>query len=161
MHVLVPLSCWIFLGENDLAAALVGIALVLFGLMIVAKPAARLEEKLVTLFAGLLIFVTVSCFVAGQILLKHAMDIIGANGLLAASTRRWCSRRRSALFAVNFFINLGLLQRFDLSFIFPFQGLSVIMIALAGAFILKEKLTLRLTIGSIVISAGVILVSLS
>lgn len=66
-----------------------------------------------------------------------------------------------AAFAVNFFVNIGLLQRFDLSYFFPFQGLSVILIALAGAWILKEKLTLRLTIGSIIISAGVMLVSLS
>jgi drug/metabolite transporter (DMT)-like permease len=64
-------------------------------------------------------------------------------------------------FAVNFFLNLGLLQRFDLSYFFPFQGLSVILIALAGAFVLKEKLTPRLTIGSIIISIGVILVSIS
>lgn len=79
------------------------------------------------------------------------------------------SRRHAALvfagaiaaFAVNFFVNIGLLQRFDLSYFFPFQGLSVILIALAGAWILKEKLTLRLTIGSIIISAGVMLVSLS
>jgi drug/metabolite transporter (DMT)-like permease len=39
--------------------------------------------------------------------------------------------------------------------------LSVILIALGGAWVLKEKLTLRLTIGSIIISLGVILVSLS
>jgi drug/metabolite transporter (DMT)-like permease len=113
-----------------------------------------------TPFAALLIFVTVSCFVAGQILLKHAMDI---------TARSSYSRRHATLifaaaivvFAANFFINIGLLQRFDLSYFFPFQGLSVILIAFAGAFILKEKLTLRLTIGSIIISLGVVLVSLS
>ena len=113
-----------------------------------------------TPFAALLIFVTVSCFVAGQILLKHAMDI---------TARPSYSRRHATLvfaaaitvFAANFFINIGLLQRFDLSYFFPFQGLSVILIAFAGAYILKEKLTPRLTIGSIIISLGVILVSLS
>ncbi len=113
-----------------------------------------------TVLAALLIFVSVSCFVAGQILLKHAMDI---------TARTSYSRRHAtlvfagaiAVFAVNFFVNIGLLQRFDLSYFFPFQGLSVILIALAGAWILKEKLTLRLTIGSIIISLGVILVSLS
>ncbi|HEY2799397.1 MAG TPA: hypothetical protein VGI85_02295 [Chthoniobacterales bacterium] len=113
-----------------------------------------------TLFAAFLIFVSLICFVAGQILLKHAMDI---------SARVDFSRLRGALvfaaaivmFAANFFINIGLLQRFDLSYFFPFQGLSVILIAFAGAFLLKEKLTLRLTIGSIVISLGVIFVSLS
>jgi len=113
-----------------------------------------------TIFAGFLIFLSVSCFVAGQILLKHAMEI---------TTRESYSRPRAriifaaaiAVFAVNFFVNIGLLQRFDLSYFFPFQGLSVILIALAGAWILKEKLTWRLTIGSLLISLGVILVSLS
>ena len=46
VHILVPLSCWIFLGENILPKRWLGIGLVLLGLMIVAKPAARLEEKL-------------------------------------------------------------------------------------------------------------------
>ena len=34
------------------------------------------------------------------------------------------------LLTVQFFLNLGLLQRYDLSFIYPFQGLSVIIISL-------------------------------
>ena len=113
-----------------------------------------------TFFAVFLISVSITCFVAGQILLKHAMDITG---------RESYSRLRAsvtfaaaiAAFAINFFVNIGLLQRFDLSYFFPFQGLSVILIALAGALVLKEKLTLRLTIGSLLISAGVILVSFS
>lgn len=113
-----------------------------------------------TPFAALLIFVTVSCFVAGQILLKHAMDI-AARPIYSWRHATLIFAAAIAVFAVNFFINIGLLQRFDLSYFFPFQGISVVLIAFAGAFILKEKLTLRLTIGSIIISLGVILVSLS
>lgn len=113
-----------------------------------------------TLFAALLILVTVSCFVAGQILLKHAMDIAAREtGPPLHSIRVFAAA--IAAFAINFFINIGLLQRFDLSYFFPFQGLSVILIAFAGAWILEEKLTLRLTIGSIVIALGVALVSIS
>ena len=37
------------------------------------------------------------------------------------------------LMTVQFFLNLGLLQRYDLSFIYPFQGLSVIIITIAAA----------------------------
>ena len=66
-----------------------------------------------------------------------------------------------ATFAANFFINIGLLQRFDLSYFFPFQGMSVILIAVVGAWILREKLTAQLLLGSLVITVGVILVSLS
>lgn len=113
-----------------------------------------------TLFAALLIFVTVSSFVAGQILLKHAMDITARETYSPLHAARVFAIAIAA-FAINFFINIGLLQRFDLSYFFPFQGLSVILIAGAGAWILKEKLSLRLTIGSILIALGVALVSSS
>jgi drug/metabolite transporter (DMT)-like permease len=46
VHILVPLCCWIFLGEAILPRRWLGIALVLVGLLIVAKPAAKLEERL-------------------------------------------------------------------------------------------------------------------
>jgi len=46
VDVLVPLSCWIFLGETISARRWCGIALVVIGLAIVAKPVARLEERL-------------------------------------------------------------------------------------------------------------------
>ncbi len=63
--------------------------------------------------------------------------------------------------AISFFLTLGLLQHFDLSYLYPFQGLSIIMISLLAAIVLKEKLTLQLAIGALLISAGVALVSLS
>jgi uncharacterized membrane protein len=62
---------------------------------------------------------------------------------------------------ISFFITLGLLQRFDLSYLYPFQGMSVIFITLMAAVVLKEKLNLRLTIGALLLSAGIVLVSLS
>ena len=34
---------------------------------------------------------------------------------------------------ISFFLTLGLLQRFDLSYLYPFQGLSVIIIAITAA----------------------------
>ncbi|MEO5721641.1 MAG: EamA family transporter [Chthoniobacterales bacterium] len=46
VHVLVPLSSWWILGEFISPLRWSGIALVLAGLALVAKPAARLEEKL-------------------------------------------------------------------------------------------------------------------
>jgi undecaprenyl phosphate-alpha-L-ara4N flippase subunit ArnE len=110
--------------------------------------------------AALLIFISLSCFVAGQLLLKQAVDLIESKQS-SKQTRVLVFAGAIAAFAVNFFLNIGLLQRFDLSYFFPFQGLSVILIALLGAWILKEKVGLRLTIGSFLISAGVILVSLT
>lgn len=46
VHILVPLSSWIFLGEAILPRRWSGIALVLIGLLIVAQPAAKLEARL-------------------------------------------------------------------------------------------------------------------
>jgi len=46
VDVLVPLSCWLILGEHISAQRWLGIALVVIGLAVVAKPAARLEERL-------------------------------------------------------------------------------------------------------------------
>jgi drug/metabolite transporter (DMT)-like permease len=62
---------------------------------------------------------------------------------------------------VSFFLTLGLLQRFDLSFVYPFQGLSVIIISVAATFLLKEKLSFQLLFGAFLISLGVVFVSLS
>ena len=46
VYVLVPLCSWLFLGESISATRWCGIALVLIGLVVVAKPVARLEERL-------------------------------------------------------------------------------------------------------------------
>jgi undecaprenyl phosphate-alpha-L-ara4N flippase subunit ArnF len=46
VHVLIPLSSWAFLNELISIQRWCGIALVLFGVLIVAKPVARMEEKL-------------------------------------------------------------------------------------------------------------------
>ena len=65
-----------------------------------------------------------------------------------------------ALMTISFFLTLGLLQRFDLSYLYPFQGLSVIS-SRRAAVVLKEKLSLRLTVGALLITAGIVLVSMS
>ena len=46
VDVLIPLSCWAILGENISSRRWCGIALVVIGLMLTAKPVAQLEEKL-------------------------------------------------------------------------------------------------------------------
>lgn len=46
VHVLIPLCSWIFLGEIIISLRWCGIALVSLGLVVVAKPVARLEERL-------------------------------------------------------------------------------------------------------------------
>jgi len=46
VDVLVPLGCWIFLGEFISTMRWCGIALVVIGLALVAKPLAQIEERL-------------------------------------------------------------------------------------------------------------------
>ena len=110
--------------------------------------------------AFVLIVVSLLTFVVAQLVLKRPMEFSAKNGL---HNSRFISLISVgiALMTISFFLTLGLLQRFDLSYLYPFQGLSVIFITLMAALMLKEKLNLRLTIGALLISAGIVLVSLS
>jgi drug/metabolite transporter (DMT)-like permease len=112
-----------------------------------------------TFLALSLILIALVTFVWGQIFLKHAM----APGQREISRKRfaWLLTAGISLMTISFFLTLGLLQRYDLSYLYPFQGLSTIIISGMAAVFLKERVTLRLTIGALLISAGVILVSLS
>ena len=114
----------------------------------------------VSFLAFFLIVASLLSFVVAQLILKRAMEFSAGAGL---HNLRFISRVAGgiALMTFSFFLTLGLLQRFDLSYLYPFQGLSVIIITLMAAFMLKEKLTLQLTIGTLLISAGIVLVSLS
>lgn len=113
-----------------------------------------------TAFAWLLIIVAIASLVAGELLLKHAMESTHAHGYWQR-TFGWFLVGGMLAMAVYFFLTLGLLQRFDLSFLYPFEGLSVIFISIAAAVLLREHLSLRLVIGSLLITAGVVLVSFS
>jgi drug/metabolite transporter (DMT)-like permease len=110
----------------------------------------------VTPISALLIFVALILFILGQLFLKHAME----DDLRSSRFKKNFAVGLAAM-TVSFFITLGLLQRFDLSYLYPFQGLSVVIISLLAAAILREKLTPRLFFGAALISAGVVLVSLS
>jgi uncharacterized membrane protein len=113
-----------------------------------------------TLVAFFLIAVSLLSFVVAQLVVKRAMEFSAKNGL-RNSRFIWLISVGIALMTISFFLTLGLLQRFDLSYLYPFQGLSVIFITLMAAVVLKEKLNLRLTVGALLISAGIVLVSIS
>ena len=107
----------------------------------------------------LLILTSLIAFVAGQLLLKHAMESTAA-GFRQRTFILFLLAGTGAM-AVGFFLTLGLLQRFDLSYVYPFQGLTVIFVSIAAAILLREKLTVQLVLGSLLITAGVVLVSIS
>ena len=113
-----------------------------------------------TLSSLVLILLALLTFVGGQLILKRAMESTVMHGLRQS---RFIALLGCGIFlmTISFFLTLGLLQRFDLSYLYPFQGLSVIIISVMAAVMLKEKLTLQLIIGALLITAGVVLVSLS
>lgn len=113
-----------------------------------------------TTLSLVLVLAALLAFVAGQLLLKKAMDAANLHGFRSMEFL-WPLAAGISFLGAQFFLNLGLLQRYDLSFIYPFQGLSVIIISLAAAIVLREKLTLQLVAGSVLISAGIVLVSLT
>jgi len=106
-----------------------------------------------TAFAIALALLCQLFLIAGQLLLKRAMSsapiryplLAGGIGLLSA----W------------FFTWLGLLSKWDLSRLFPFEGLNPVMIVIGAAVFLKEKIPLSGWIAMAFISAGVVLVSMS
>jgi drug/metabolite transporter (DMT)-like permease len=114
----------------------------------------------VTFLSLFFILVSLLSFVAAQLILKRAMQLATTGDFRES---RFISRMiiGIALMTISFFLTLGLLQRFDLSYLYPFQGLSVIIIMVLAAVTLKEKLTPQLVIGGALISAGIVLVSLS
>jgi uncharacterized membrane protein len=114
----------------------------------------------VSFLAFFFIVVSLLSFVAAQLILKRAMEATTATGF---RNTRFVSMVTAGivLMTISFFLTLGLLQRFDLSYLYPFQGLSVIFITLTAAVVLKEKVNARLAIGSLLISVGIVLVAMS
>ncbi len=110
--------------------------------------------------SSVLIFIALAAFVAGQIVLKKAMESSHAIGF---GSRKfiWLFSSGIVFMTISFFLILGLLQRYDLSYIYPFQGFNVILISLAAALVLRERLTLQMIVGAALISAGIVLVSIS
>jgi uncharacterized membrane protein len=114
----------------------------------------------VSFLAFFFIVVSLVTFVVAQLILKRAMAATITTGFRNA---QFVSKVTGGiiLMTISFFLTLGLLQRFDLSYLYPFQGLSVIFITLMAALVLKEKLNMRLAIGAVLISVGIVLVSFS
>ena len=107
-----------------------------------------------TPLAFLMVVISECCSAAGQIFFKHAMG--GGPRNQAAKLTAGI-----AVMAVGFFLWVGLMSRFDLSYLYPFDGLNRILLVIAASIFLKEKMTLNLWVGVSLISAGVLLVSRS
>ena len=107
-----------------------------------------------TPLAFVLVLIAESCSLTGQIFFKHAMS--GNKGSVAAKIAAG-----AAIMGVGFFLWEGLLSKFDLSYLYPFDGLNRILLVVAASIFLKEKMSLNLWVGVLLICAGVMLVARS
>ncbi len=113
-----------------------------------------------TLEIFLLCIASQLCLVTGQLLLKHAMTQTNLTPI------PW--RRVAPLFSLGitiltgwFFLWGGLLQRKDLSFVYPFEGMGPALMLIGAWIFLKEKLTLQSCIGIALLSVGIAFVAAS
>jgi uncharacterized membrane protein len=108
----------------------------------------------VTPLRFLLVVFSESCSVFAQIFFKHAMS--GDPRAKAAKLAAGITAK-----TLEFFIWEGLLSKIDLSFLYPFEGLNRLLLIVAASIFLKEKMTLSLWVGVLLICSGIMLVSAS
>lgn len=96
--------------------------------------------------------------VAGQLLLKHAMTPAAGH---AQSWARTAARLVPGIACMTawFFLWLGLLEQWDLSKIFPFEGLNPVLLVIAAWVVFKERISRSAWVGVALIAAGIGLVS--
>jgi undecaprenyl phosphate-alpha-L-ara4N flippase subunit ArnE len=113
-----------------------------------------------TPFFAAVIAVCILSSVGGQVFFKKAMGQTNTGTLRKG---RFASLLACgiAMMALNFLLWQGLLSKFDLNFLYPFEGLDRLVLVAAAAVFLKEKMTLTLWVGVLMITAGILLVSMS
>ena len=116
----------------------------------------------------LLIFLSVSIAVTGQILLKIGIDRIGISGFgsMKALGGFFSGIIRSPLVLTGLFLYfisaaiwLIVLSTVDLSFAYPFIGITYVLVLILSKFILKEEVNPIRWIGAFIITAGVVVIS--
>lgn len=116
----------------------------------------------------LLILFSISIAVAGQILLKIGINRIGIVNFsnLDALKQLFFGVIKSPLvisglflYVISAAIWLVVLSAVDLSFAYPFIGLTYVMVLVLSRFILKEDVNLIRWAGAIIITIGVIVIS--
>jgi len=110
----------------------------------------------VTILSFIFIMITQLCAVTGQIFLKKSVNRPEAEGKMKSILFRAAG---IATMTLGFFLWLGLMSKFDLSYLFPFEGIHYIFVVIAAGIFLKERASASLWLGVILIGTGVALVS--
>lgn len=102
---------------------------------------------------ALFLALSLLAYAAGQIFLKAAVRESRVRALVLAVA--------IAMLALSFFLDLGLLRHYELSFLYPFHALAVPMVAAGAAIFLRERTDLWLWCGIVVMTVGIALVNAS
>lgn len=105
----------------------------------------------------ILVTLTFVLQVVGQVFFKVAMDETGATK--PVRQRAGAFAAGIAAMALSFFLGLSQLSEIPLSKYYPFEGIERVVIVIAAAFFLREKITLRIALGVALICGGLFLVA--
>ena len=96
--------------------------------------------------------------VAGQVFLKHALNRMKNQ---PASSKQVVVNFTAGIGSLTawFLLWVGLLQQWELSRIFPFEGLNPALLVIAAAIFLREKLPVQAWLGVALICLGIAFVS--
>ena len=116
----------------------------------------------------LLILLSISIAVGGQVLLKIGIDRVGISDfssmkvildLFSGVIKSPLILTGLFLYFISAAIWLIVLSTVDLSFAYPFLGLSYVMVLVLSKFILKEDVNPIRWIGAFIITVGVVVIS--
>jgi len=114
----------------------------------------------VTPLAVVLVLISQLAQVGGQVLLKRGMSEVDKTprrkGLIL-----WGLGGGIALLTAWFGLWMGLMQKLDFSLLYPFQGLSPVLMVVAAGVFLRERADWRTWLGVALITAGMALVGFS
>ena len=126
------------------------------------------RKKLSLLSSVLLILLSISIAVAGQLMLKIGIDKIGVNGFgsMEALGSLFSGIIKSPMVLTGLFLYfisaaiwLVILSTVDLSFAYTFIGFTYVMVLVLSKFILKEEVNPIRWIGAFIITVGVVVIS--
>ena len=117
-------------------------------------------------FVPLILFVVVTNFLS-QILLKKGMTDIGEfdlNGeglwnIAGTVATNWAVIAGLIVMVISMASHLVVLSRVEISYAYPFLGLSFVLVALYGYYILDEAVTIWRAAGVLLIVAGVAVIA--
>jgi undecaprenyl phosphate-alpha-L-ara4N flippase subunit ArnE len=114
-----------------------------------------MSPSLLALLIGCQVLLVVS-----QLFLKHAMNLAARTPRPTAQVALFGGLFTAAM-TLWFLLWLGFLQVLPLSQVLPWEGLSPVLLVVGAALFLREKIAREAWFGITLISAGVVLVSVS